>query len=125
MSVFARAACVRAGTFFAEQSPAEGNACHQMYPSAGCIRFALPGKAKLNRIHILRHGSQNRFTALPQARAVGEVFARCFPPFHRPTGLERKLEFIKRALDFVPCYEFEFRPDRSSVAAVLGFANHD
>lgn len=94
-------------------------------PWHGEAAFASPGKAKLNRIHILRHGSQNRFTALPQARAVGEVFARCFPPFHSQTGLERTLEFIKRALDFVPCYEFEFRPDRSSVAAVLGSANHD
>lgn len=88
-------------------------------PWHGEAAFALPGKAKLSKIHILRHGTANRFSSLPQARAVGEVFARSFPPFHSPVGVERSLEFIKRALDFVPCDEFEFLPDRSSVAAVL------
>src|SRR5439155_2817742 len=57
-------------------------------PWHGEAAFASPGKAKLNRIHILRHGTQNRFTSLPQARAVGEVFARSFPPFHSPVGVE-------------------------------------
>jgi hypothetical protein len=90
-------------------------------PWHGEAAFAAPGSAKLDRIHILRHGAQNRFAAPPQARAVGEVFARSFPPFHSPAGLERTVEFIKWALDLVPCYEFEFTPDASSVAAVLGF----
>jgi hypothetical protein len=89
-------------------------------PWHGEAAFAAAGKAKLNRIHILRHGTENKFAALPQARAVGEVFARSFPPFYSPAGLERTVEFIKRALDAVPCYEFEFLPDDSSVAAVLG-----
>ena len=90
-------------------------------PWHGEAAFAAPGSAKLDRIHILRHGTQNRFAALPQARAVGEIFARSFPPFHSPAGLERTVEFIKQALDLVPCYEFEFTPDGSAVAAVLGF----
>ena len=94
-------------------------------PWHGEAAFALPKKAKLSKIHILRHGAENRFTAMPQAPAVGEVFARSFPPFHSPAGLEGTLDFIKRALDFVPCYQFEFRPDHTSVAAVLGSANHD
>ena len=94
-------------------------------PWHGEAAFASPGKAKLNTIYILRHGCRNRFTALPQALAVGEVFARSFPPFHSQAGLQRTLEFIKRALDVVPCYEFEFLPDRSSVAAVQGSAAND
>ena len=94
-------------------------------PWHGEAAFASPGKAKLNRIHILKHGSHNRLTALPQARAVGEVFARSFPPFHSQAGLQRTLEFIKQALDVVPCYEFEFLPDSSSVAAVQGSATNE
>jgi hypothetical protein len=94
-------------------------------PWHGEAAFASPGKAKLTRIHILRHGSQNKFTALSRARAVGEVFARSFPPFHSEEGLEHTLDFIKQALEAVPCYEFEFLPDGSSVAAVLGFGNRD
>ena len=93
-------------------------------PWHGEAAFASPGKAKLNRIHILRQGPGNRFTALPSARAVGEVFARSFPPFHSEEGLEHTLDFIKRAIEAVPCYEFEFLPDGSSVAAALRFANH-
>lgn len=91
-------------------------------PWHGEAAFASPGKAKLNRIHILWHGIQNRFTSLPQARAVGEVFARSFPPFHSPVGVERTIEFIRRVLEVVRCFEFEFRPDGSSVEAVLGAA---
>ena len=92
-------------------------------PWHGEAAFALPRKAKLNRIHILRHGTENRFSAIPQGRAVGEILARSFPPFHSPEGLEHTVEFIKQALDAVPCYEFQFIPDGSSAAAVLGF--HD
>jgi hypothetical protein len=94
-------------------------------PWHGEAAFASPARAKLERIHILRQGSENRFSQLSKARAVGEVFARSFPPFHSQAGLERTLEFIKRALDAVPCYEFAFLPDSSSVAAVLEAANHD
>jgi hypothetical protein len=94
-------------------------------PWHGEAAFASPGKAKLDRIHILRQGRQNTFSALPPARAVGEVFARSFPPFHSEEGLEHTLDFIKQALEAVPCYEFEFLPDGSSVAAVLGFGNRD
>jgi len=90
-------------------------------PWHGEAAFATPGKAKLNQIHILRHGTRNTFLRLQQARAVGEVFSRSFPPFHSPGGLEKTVEFIKRALAAAPCYEFEFIPDGSSVAAVLGF----
>lgn len=91
-------------------------------PWHGEAAFASPGKAKLDRIHILRHGSENRFALLPKARGVGEVFARSFPPFHNPAGLERTIEFIKSALDAAPCFEFQFVPDRTSVAAVAGLA---
>ena len=92
-------------------------------PWHGEAAFASPGSAKLNRIYILRHGRENKFSVLPQARAVGEVFARCFPPFYSSGGLVGTVDFIKSSLDVVPCYEFNFLPDPSSLEAVLGF--HD
>jgi hypothetical protein len=92
-------------------------------PWHGEAEFASPGKAKLSRIFILQHGRQNEIRQLQKTRAVGEVFARSFPPFHSAAGLERTLEFINRALDLVPCYEFEFIPDRSAVKTVREF--HD
>jgi hypothetical protein len=92
-------------------------------PWHGEAAFAEQGNAALNRIFILQHGAQNRFRLLPKVEAVGEVFARSFPPFHSAEGLEGALEFINRALDAVPCYEFQFVPDESSVETVLNF--HD
>jgi len=92
-------------------------------PWHGEAAFASPATAKLSRIHILRHARENKFSIVSQARAVGEVFARCFPPFYSPSGLAGTVDFIKSALAIVPCYEFDFLPDRSSVRAVLNF--HD
>jgi len=60
---------------------------------------------------------------LSKAQAVGEVFARSFPPFHSAEGLEGALEFINRALDAVPCYEFQFVPDETAIKTILEF--HD
>jgi hypothetical protein len=89
-------------------------------PWHGEAAFASPAKAKLDGIHILRHGNENRFSSLPQVRAAAEIFARSFPPFHNATGVAGSLEFIHRALYVVSCNEFEFLPDSSSVATVLG-----
>ena len=90
-------------------------------PWHGEAAFASPGKAKLSRIFILQHGSQNEKRRLTKAQAVGEVFARSFPPFHSASGLESTLEFIHRVLDVVPCYEFQFVPDEGAVKAALAF----
>jgi hypothetical protein len=92
-------------------------------PWHGEAAFAEQGNTTLKRIFILQHGAQNRIRLLPKAQAVGEVFARSFPPFHSAEGLAGALEFINRALDAVPCYEFQFVPDESSVKAILEF--HD
>lgn len=88
-------------------------------PWHGEAEFALAKKARLDRIHILHHGESNEFTALSRGRAMAEIFARSFPPFYSPEGIGRTLEFLKRVLDAVGCYEFHFVPDCSSVAAVL------
>ncbi|HKW18332.1 MAG TPA: hypothetical protein VJO35_12570 [Terriglobales bacterium] len=90
-------------------------------PWHGEAAFASAGRAKLKNIFILQHGTGNNFSPLKKARAVGEIFARCFPPFHSPGGIERTVEFLKRLVDAVPCYEFQFVPDQSAISAVLAF----
>ena len=92
-------------------------------PWHGEAKFAMPGKARLNRIFILEHGDANDFAPLSRSRAVGEMFARCFPPFHSAAALARTVTFLDRMLDAVPCYQFQFVPNASAVAAVVGF--HD
>src|SRR5579864_6292080 len=92
-------------------------------PWHGEAAFASPGKARLNRVFILQHGPENKIVTLPKARAVGELFARCFPPFHSASGLNRTIEFLNRVVETVPCYQFCFVPEISAVQAALAF--HD
>lgn len=92
-------------------------------PWHGEAAFAEQGNAPLKRVFILQHGTHNRIRSLPKAQAVGEVFARTFPPFHSAEGLEGALEFINRVLDALPCYEFQFVPDETAIETVLEF--HD
>jgi hypothetical protein len=101
------------------------NGALRMYgtPWHGEAAFAEQGTGALKRIFILQHGPLNKIKPLSKAQAVGEVFARSFPPFHSAAGLDGTLEFINRALDVVPCYEFNFVPDNTAVDTVLNF--HD
>lgn len=88
-------------------------------PWHGEGRYASPGKAKLNRILILQHGERNQLIEMPPSRAAGELFARCFPPFHSPDGLQNVMDFLHHVVNTVSCYEFRFVPDASAVDAVI------
>jgi len=90
-------------------------------PWHGEAAFASPAKSRINRIFILQHGEANAMAELPRARAVGELFARCFPPFHSAEGLSNTLEFLHRVVNLVPCHEFHFVPNVSAVEAALAF----
>lgn len=90
-------------------------------PWHGEAAFASPGKAKLNKIFVLQHGDTNRMREMRRAEAAGELFARCFPPFHSAVGLERTVEFLNRVVHAAPCYEFHFVAEQSAVDSVLHF----
>jgi hypothetical protein len=97
-------------------------------PWHGEAAFAAPAKARINRIFIiehgiLEHGGENKITPLTRSRAVGELFARSFPPFHSASGLERTVGFLEQILNRVHCYPFQFIPDAGAVEKVIGF--HD
>jgi hypothetical protein len=94
-------------------------------PWHGEGRYASPGKSRINKILILQHGEHNEILQLSRSQAAGELFARCFPPFHSPTGLKGVVEFLERVVNTVPCYEFRFVPDARAVDAVmeLDYAN--
>jgi hypothetical protein len=90
-------------------------------PWHGEGQFASANKGRVGQIFILQHGAANRFVPLSRSRAVGELFARSFPPFHSAEGLERTMEFLNSVATAVPCYQFEFTPDVRSLETVLGF----
>lgn len=92
-------------------------------PWHGEAAFAFPGKARLNHIFLLEHGTANSFSQLSAGRAVAEIFARSFPPFHSVHCLECTMDFLNCVVDLVPCYDFQFAPDRSAIESVLN--HHD
>ena len=92
-------------------------------PWHGEAAFAEQSAVKISRIFVLQHGEKNKIVPMSRSQAAGELFARCFPPFHSAPALERTVEFLDRILNLVSCYEFSFVPDASAVEAVLGF--HD
>jgi hypothetical protein len=92
-------------------------------PWHGEAAFAFAGKAKLNRIFILQHGERNQITRMSFSRAVAELFARCFPPFHSAAGLQSTVNFLEKTVRTVPCYDFQFVPDCSAVEMALN--SHD
>ena len=90
-------------------------------PWHGEAAFASASGAKLSRIFVLRHGACNGLIPFSPVQAVGELFARCFPPFHSAQGLQKAVEFLERVAKTVPCYEFQFVPDESAVETALNF----
>lgn len=88
-------------------------------PWHGDAGFALPGPAPLKCVYVLRHGSENRAEPLPAAEAVGQLFARCFPPFHDPAALDRTLGVLEKVVRTVRCEELHVVPDEAIVRFVL------
>jgi hypothetical protein len=90
-------------------------------PWHGEAGFASPEKANIKRIFVLEHGDNNDILPLPQAQAVAELFARCFPPFYSHGALDYTLSFLHHITDLVPCYLYRFLPEDSSVEKILDF----
>jgi hypothetical protein len=90
-------------------------------PWHGEAGFASPDKAKIHRIFVLEHGEANEIVPLTSSQAVGELFARSFPPFHSREPLAATLGYLERIVNSTKCYRFRFRPDRSAVDKILSF----
>jgi hypothetical protein len=90
-------------------------------PWHGEAGFASPEKAKVRKIFVLEHGVRNQILPLPKARAVEELFARCFPPFYDHGALTFTLSFLHRITGCVPCYLYRFVPDQGAVSEILNF----
>jgi hypothetical protein len=90
-------------------------------PWHGEAGFASPENARVKKIFVLEHGERNDLRLLPQARAVAELFARCFPPFYSQGPLASTFSFLHQITNRVPCYLFRFVPDASAVWEILNF----
>ncbi len=90
-------------------------------PWHGEAGFSSPEKVRIRRIFILEHGEKNEILPLSGNRAVAELFARCFPPFHGHGPLNFTLSYLHHIADSVPCYLFRFLPNPSAVEKILDF----
>jgi hypothetical protein len=97
----------------------------QMYgtPWHGEAEYASPERAPLARIFILEHGHGNVIRPLPASKAVAELFARSFVPFHRHEYVESALEFLEEVVEAVPCYRYAFEPNRAAVERIREFSD--
>ena len=90
-------------------------------PWHGEAGFAAAERARIERIFVLEHGDRNEIAPLSTTEAVGELFARSFPPFHGRRPLESTLAYLHHIAESVPCYRYRFLPDASAVEAILDF----
>jgi hypothetical protein len=90
-------------------------------PWHGEAGFASAEKVRIRRIFILEHGTKNEILPLSGNRAVAELFARCFPPFHGHEPLNFTLSYLHHIANSVPCFVFRFLPNPSAVEKILEF----
>jgi hypothetical protein len=92
-------------------------------PWHGEAMYASPNSVPLTRIFVLEHGHGNVVALLSPPRAVAELFARSFVPFHRHEYVDSALEFLQELVHAVPVYRYAFEPDQRAVEKIRNF--HD
>jgi hypothetical protein len=98
-------------------------------PWHGEAAFAVPEKARIERLFVIEHAREraphhepeNRITRISGSRAVGEIMARSFLPFYDGPALENTMNFLQEIVTAIPCYRLEFLPDSTAVEAVWQF----
>jgi hypothetical protein len=90
-------------------------------PWHGEAAYASPTQAPVRRIFLLEHGAGNRIERVSRSAAVGELLARSFVPFYQPRFVEPVLALLEELVESVPCYRFQFVPDRTAVERILEF----
>jgi hypothetical protein len=74
--------------------------------------------APLTAIFLLEQSPTNQVLPLPQAQAAAELFARCFVPYYRKSGLQFTLNFFHELSRSIPCSTFRFAPTEDAVEAI-------
>jgi len=88
-------------------------------PWHGEAHFVSPRAVKLKEIFFLRHAGQNEIHPLNSVEAVQQLLKCSFPPFWDAGGMEFALELFSDLSAAVPCYQLDFKPDRSAIDYIL------
>lgn len=88
-------------------------------PWHGEAKFVSPRGVKLEKIFFLHHGQVNKIFQMNGAAPVQNMVTCSFPPFWDATGMNFTLEFFSELATVVPCYQLDFKPDRSAIDFLL------
>jgi hypothetical protein len=80
--------------------------------------FARDERAPLGAVFFLKQAGSTASRRLKESEAAALLLARSFVPPWDALAVGRALELSARVARAVPCFELEFRPDRSAVDAV-------
>ena len=82
-------------------------------PWHGDAELASRGCAPLTRGFFLRHASRHEIIPVNGAQAVAKLFARSFPPFFSPRGVDFTLSLLADITQLAPFCELGFVPERA------------
>jgi hypothetical protein len=88
-------------------------------PWHGDAGLAAQASSPVDQIFLLEQAPRNEIHRLEPGRAVAELFARTFVPYHSPSGLVHTLEFLEKLTLHVPVAVFRCTPDASAIEEIL------
>jgi hypothetical protein len=81
-------------------------------PWHGDAELCSPEKVLLERIFFLNHARENKVEGIKGVDAASKLLVCSFPTFWDKKGMESTLGFIDELVREVPCYRFNFLPDK-------------
>jgi hypothetical protein len=84
-------------------------------PWHGEAQFVSPRGVNLKKMFFLRHAEQNEILALNGVESVQQLLKCSFPPFWDAKGMNFTLDLFSELATAVPCYELDFKPDKSVI----------
>jgi len=84
-------------------------------PWHGDFKEHSPHGLPVHKLFFLRRGTKNSSRAKSGAEAVSMLLARSFPPFWDKQGMDFTIDFCRRLVSNIPCYELTFVPDAGMI----------
>jgi hypothetical protein len=84
-------------------------------PWHGDVSLCSPERVLVDHVFVLRHGEETTVRRLEAPGALTSLFARSFPTYWYPEGLDFSLDFLGRVSHVVPCHELAFLPDPTTI----------
>lgn len=87
-------------------------------PWHGDAGLALPARAPLTQVFLIRHAAENAVVPIAGAEATARLFSCVFPTFHDRRGLAFTVGFCDELVQTVPCADLGVVPDDRIVGVV-------